>query len=185
VARENLSHKGGYERDSYHRPRPHARRTATSRRPPCFAAAAPRSPASALMRSQGLHVLWAYEPGAAATSRRPHGPARVVRPRPRGLLAPLDTRHATRRSRPATPPRRIHAAVTVAPPGRCSLRAVRYSRRPRRPAARWWPTPRPGRAVHGHSRESGLPRGRSGRGRAHPARWAGADPPAALPGPAG
>ena len=127
--------------DSYLRSRLHARQTTMSRRQPCFASSAPRSPASALMRSQGLPVLWAYELGEAETPRRPRRPARAGRPRPRGLLAPRGTRHATRGSHPATPPRRIHASVTVAPPGRCSLRAVRYSRRPRHPAARCWPTP--------------------------------------------
>ena len=155
---------------------------------------------TALLRGVGLHaplrkpscgprvcMSWgqAYDPGEAETPRCPRRPARAVRPRPRCLLAPPGTPHARRGSRPATPPRRIHASVTVAPPGRCSLRAVRYSRRPRRPAARCWPTPRPGRAARGHSRESGLRPGRSGRGLARPARWAGADPPAALPGPAG
>jgi hypothetical protein len=98
---------------------------------------------------------------------------------------PPGTPPARRYSRPATPSRQIHACVTVAPPGRCSLRLVRYSRRrPYAAVALCSPTRRPGRAAREHSRGSGARPDHSGRGPARPARWADADPPTALPRPA-
>ena len=133
----------------------------------------PCSAAYAIMRSQSLPVL-----GARASD-----PREIETPR--CLLAPPGTAHARHGSHPATPPHQIHASVTVAPPGHCSLRAVRYNRPPPHLAAPCWPTPPPGQAGRGHCRESGPHPGRSGRGPARPAPEAGADPPTALPTPAG